>query len=141
MRRGNNAGQTGGQNPADGSARLRRGDLLLAGAAVAAALLLLAGRAVSRNDGTTAVVRIDGRETARYSLAEDGEFVISGLGGTNLLVIREGEASVTEADCPDRLCVRQRGIRHKGEMIVCLPHRVVIRIEGGEEPEVDGISR
>jgi len=48
---------------------------------------------------------------------------------------------VTDADCPDRLCVKQRAISKQGETIVCLPHRLIVKIEGGDAPDVDGVVR
>ena len=42
---------------------------------------------------------------------------------------KNGEAYVSEADCPDGICAAHRPISHVGETIVCLPHRVVIKVE------------
>jgi hypothetical protein len=47
---------------------------------------------------------------------------------------------MTAADCPDKLCVKQRSIAKEGETIVCLPHRVVVKISGGERPVIDGVT-
>ena len=81
---------------------------------------------------------MDGREVGRYPLDRDAEIAIPGYdGGLNLLVIRDGSAFVREADCPDKLCVRTGAIRYEGESIICLPHRVVVAVEGGEPGEVD----
>ena len=56
---------------------------------------------------------------------EDGENV-------NTLVIKDGEASMTEADCPDGICVAHRPIKNTGESIVCLPHKIVVEIQSEE---------
>jgi hypothetical protein len=85
---------------------------------------------LTRGSGEYAVVRIDGEQVARYSLAVDGEYPLNG--GTNLLVISDGEAYVKEADCPDKVCVRTGRISLSGERIVCLPNRVEIYVEGGD---------
>ena len=37
---------------------------------------------------------------------------------------------MTEADCPDKICVNTGKISKIGETIVCLPHRVVVEIQG-----------
>ena len=37
---------------------------------------------------------------------------------------------MTDADCPDKLCVKTGRISKTGETIVCLPHRVVVEIIG-----------
>lgn len=88
-----------------------------------------------------AVVSLDGVTVGKHDLGIDEVVILEGYeGGYNLLVISDGIASVTEAGCPDRFCVRQRDISKRGESIICLPHRLVIRIEQGEEGEIDAVT-
>ena len=84
-----------------------------------------------RQRGAAVVVEQNGRETARYALFEDRTVRIEGQGGCNLLIIRGGEAWLSEADCPNRLCVKTGKIRYAGQSIVCLPHKLAVRIVGG----------
>ena len=44
--------------------------------------------------------------------------------------VEPGAISVTEADCPDGICVRQGKLTTAGVPIVCMPHRLVIGIYG-----------
>ena len=113
---------------------------LVADLCVILALLLLAGGLalalrLGREAGGWAVVRVDGQETERHPLAVDGVFPLNG--GTNLLVIENGEAYLSEANCPDLLCVRQGKIRYNGQTITCLPNRLTVTVEGGESDGVD----
>ena len=39
-------------------------------------------------------------------------------------------AAVQEASCPDHLCIRQGKISREGEMIVCLPNRMIAEVKG-----------
>ncbi len=96
---------------------------------------------LTREEGAFVVVEVDGAETARHPLEEPLTEEISSPQGKNLLVIENGTAKVTEADCPDRLCVNQKAIRYQGESIICLPHRVTVRIEGGEAGGVDAVAQ
>ncbi|HOQ14581.1 MAG TPA: NusG domain II-containing protein [Bacillota bacterium] len=93
----------------------------------------------SRNAGAYAVVYIDGEEVARYPLDTNIEVTFSTYDGRsfNTLVIRDGKADVTDAGCPDRICVNMRSISFEGETITCLPNKLVVKIEGGESPGVD----
>lgn len=113
----------------------RKRDLLLAAALLALAgvlyLLLRPGAA-----GAWAVVTAEGREIARYPLREDRTVTI-GETDYNVLTISNGTAAVTEANCGDHTCIRTGKISREGETIVCLPHRVVVRIEGGAERPFD----
>lgn len=83
----------------------------------------------------------NGQEFGSYSLSEDQTVVIPcGEKNYNLLLISSGQVSVSDADCPDRLCVRQKAISRKGENIICLPHKLVIQIESKEESELDAVT-
>ena len=53
------------------------------------------------------------------------------------VVIGDGCATITDADCPDRLCVQRGRIDRSGQTVVCLPHGVVVTVRGGAESGVD----
>ena len=84
-----------------------------------------------RRGGAAVVVEQAGQETARYALSEDRTVKIEGEGGYNTLVIEGGEVYLREADCPTQLCVKTGRIRYAGQSIVCLPHKLAVRIIGG----------
>ena len=111
-------------------------DLLLVGVLLLAALLLFALTRGTREDGAAAVVTVDGVEVGRYPLSKSGTFPLNG--GTNILVVENGEAWVTEANCPDKICMAMGKISRNGEFIACLPNRLLIVVEGGEKSSVDG---
>ncbi|MDX9917990.1 MAG: NusG domain II-containing protein [Gudongella sp.] len=50
--------------------------------------------------------------------------------GYNLIELGDGKVRVIEADCPDKIDVKQGYISRIGETIVCLPNRMVIEIKG-----------
>ena len=81
-----------------------------------------------RGRGDVVVVRVSGEEYARLPLSEDAEFTIDGVGGTNLLVIKDGKAFISEASCPDHICVRT-GAASELKTIVCIPNEVTVSIE------------
>lgn len=113
----------------------KRNDIILIAAllllAVAGALLYMS----MRTDGDVAIVLSDGKEIARYPLDTDIETVITTEYGANKLVISGGKAYISEADCPDKICVEHREIFYNGDTIVCLPHKLVIKIEKGVNTE------
>lgn len=82
----------------------------------------------------------DGELMYQYSLFEEQTVTVSSPEGYNLLLIDGSEARVTDADCPDKLCVRQRAISRSGESIICLPHKLVIQIDSGKESELDAVT-
>ena len=47
---------------------------------------------------------------------------------------------MTDANCPDKYCVHQNPIHSAGEVIVCLPNKLVVEITG-KQSDVDLIVR
>ncbi len=122
---------------------MRKNDLILIIAiifiaVVAAGFIRVAQKGTPAEDAMVTVT-IDGEEYGNYPLSEDFETVIeTGDGSYNKLVIKDSYAEITEADCPDQICVNHFHIHCSGETIVCLPHRLVVEITGGQENEIDG---
>ena len=108
----------------------RVADILLICGLLVVALSVFLIIELTRGEGATVEVSVDGEIVATYSLSVDGEYSLNG--GTNLLVISGGEAYMIEADCPDGLCIGQGAVSREGQTIVCLPNRVMIRVVGAE---------
>ena len=87
------------------------------------------------NKGSHGFIRItvDGEEYGTYSLAKNQTIKIN---NTNVCEIKDGQARMISAECPDHLCMKQKAIDEKGGTIVCLPNKVVI--EGEKSTESDG---
>lgn len=92
--------------------------------------------------GEKVIVSYNGEVVNEYDLHGSGVYELVFPEGRNVLTISGGKASVTDADCPDQLCVHQKSISRRGEAIICLPHKLVITIEGGREnePELDAVT-
>ena len=120
--------------------RVRADVLLIAALLILAGGLFLAQR-LTRQNGASAVVYVNGERTAAYPLSEDTTVTLRAPnGGCNVLVISDGCARVSEASCPDGICVRAKPIRYEGETIVCLPNKTEIRVEGASCSDVDLVS-
>lgn len=107
---------------------------------VSAVLIWVLFRYMNGSEGDSVVVIQDGQETERYLLSEDNIYIISYGEEYNLLMISDGEAFITDADCPDGLCMKQRAIFRNGESIICLPHKLVIQVEAKEEGKLDAVT-
>lgn len=98
-------------------------------------VLALAGAVISwllPFDGElTAAIYIEGELMDRITL-EDGyyrELPIQTAYGRNLLILSEGMVWVEDSDCANGICVRQGAISRPGEVIVCAPHRLLVKVE------------
>ncbi len=87
------------------------------------------------HEASTVVIELDGKEYARYNLHEINEptfLEIDSEYGYNKIEIFSGGARVVDANCEDRLDVKAGDITHANEYIICLPHRLLVRLEGGD---------
>ena len=84
----------------------------------------------------TAVVYADGAEVDRVRLSTDTpmERVYACNGYTLHAAFRSDGVQVVQSDCPTQDCVHTGIITRGGQSIVCLPARIVIRLEGGAIP-------
>ncbi len=115
---------------------MKKNDIILIASIVVILLLVLGGLFLFRKEGAEVVVWIDGEEYARYELLKDREVELPGALGTSRLMIQDGYAWIEEAACPDQICVRTGKIRYNTDMpIVCLPGKIVVNIQGGEQDE------
>ena len=101
-------------------------------------LVLCAASAVfafrSGAEGDRVVVTVRGEIYGTYPLSEDREIVVVNGGHINKITIKDGLVQMSEASSHNQICVKQGVISRGGETIVCLPNRVVVRIEseGGD---------
>jgi hypothetical protein len=88
--------------------------------------------------GKVVIVRTPG-SSKEISLDTDGRYPVSGPLGTAYLVVEDGGAHLENSPCPLKICEATGTIDSSGEVIVCLPNRIVVKIPGPEV--VDAVSR
>ena len=109
-----------------------RSDLILVGTLLIIGLSVLLFYYVNRTEGSTVVVSVDGKKVAEYPLSVNGTYYLNN--GTNVLVIEDGYAYISEANCPGYQDCVEAGKKHfVGETITCLPNKVVVEIVGEGE--------
>ena len=121
---------------------LNKNDIILIGALFLSALLVFVGVLLFRTPGKKVLVSIDGVATVSFDLSQQKSYLIEGYnGGSNMLIIENGQAWVVDSTCPDHLCEKMGKISNVGESIICLPNRVTVEIIGDsdDEPEYDAI--
>lgn len=108
--------------------------IFILGILVLAGILWLAMSFFRRGSHQTIRITVDGEEYGTYSLSKDQVIRIN---DTNVCEIKDGKVRMTEANCPDQLCIHQRAIDENGGTIICLPNRIVIEGEKGSEVQYD----
>ena len=110
---------------------------LLAAAAASAAWLLFRGGSTG---SPIARISRDGvllEEIDLNQVEESYTLTFEDERGTNTVLVEPGRIRISEADCPDQVCVNQGFISDGTVPIVCLPHRLLVEIVGAEG-DLDG---
>ena len=105
-------------------------DIILLGTILCAAAICFCLINFTKQNGNIVVIYVNNAEYARLPLDEDAEFIIGGVNSsTNILIVKDGYVYMSEASCPDKICIGTGKISKENDMIVCLPNKVVAVIE------------
>jgi hypothetical protein len=88
-----------------------------------------------------AEVEASGKAAATLDLALDGASEFVGPLGVTRLEVRGGRVRVLSSPCPRQSCRHGGWIGAAGEMLVCLPNEVVVRLPGTLPGTPDAVSR
>lgn len=124
---------------------MKKADFIVIGTvALVVAVLLFFLYGMNSGSGDLLIVEVDGKKTLEsISLSDNTELKIeTDGGGVNVLTVRDGEAVISSANCPDGICAGHKPISKPGESIICLPHKVVVSVvsEDGNEAEIDAVA-
>ena len=124
---------------------MKKKDIIIIASALLVALALYAVSQLTL--GTAAaqvVVTVGGEEVLRRPLAVSDTYEIAQENGdVNVICVENGVVFMQEANCRDGLCIRQGKMKNAAKTIVCLPHELVVRLEGepiqslAEEDDLD----
>ncbi len=104
---------------------------VLLAAAVAGVVIFAVMMNIPRKNPTAEIYQ-NGILIKRAPLSVDAEFTVECESGKNVVKIENGTVSVTFADCPDKVCVNRGRVSGGAVPIVCLPHKLEIRVVDGE---------
>ena len=120
---------------------IKRNDIILIGVVILLSLGVLVFLNLTKQEGSELVVTMDGNIYKTFQLNQNTTFTIEGENGTyNTFKIKDGYVDMTDASCPDKICVHHKSIHYNHETIVCLPNKVVLEVHSGEESNVDMIA-
>ena len=116
--------------------------ILIIAAFTLAAVTASAWILLARNGSGVAEIVQDGkviREIDLNAVIEPYTFEIVSEKGRNTVEVEPGRIRIVSADCRDHYCVNQGWLRDGITPIVCLPHRLVIRMK--TPPDIDAVAR
>ena len=116
---------------------MKKNDWILAAAIFFVAVLTIGLQLLKTTDEYSEVeIQVNGELYGRYRLEQDQEIDVN---DKNKVLIKDRKVRMEDADCPDQICVRHKAISRNGENIICLPYKIVVSIEEGEDTDVDAV--
>lgn len=85
-----------------------------------------------------AVIEVDGKLFAQYNMSTLTEPKCVDINGHNTLEITKDYAKSIYADCDDKLDIKQGKITSPGQIIICMPNKMTVRITG--KSELDAVA-
>ena len=85
---------------------------------------------IPRSAGKKVIVIVDKGKEYIYPLNVDRIVEFKGNIGMVKVEIKDKRAKVIESSCPLKICMKTGWIENKGEQIICVPNRMIIRIDG-----------
>lgn len=98
----------------------------------------------SEKENVYVQVTVDGKVYETYQTDKDAVYKVETDNGYNVIEVKSGKVSVTDASCPDKICVHENVISSGGQSIICLPNKVVVSVIEKKEKndkEIDGVVK
>lgn len=110
--------------------RITKKELVFWSIIILIAILCWIGMQWVKQRGDIVVVSVEDCIVQILPLSYDETIRVEGDNGNWVeLQITDGKADVTQASCPDQICVNHYAISEEGEPIVCLPAKIVIQVK------------
>lgn len=115
----------------EGSMTKRDRTLIFAVMAVAAITAAYFGFLRLSGAPVTAVITTERGEAARESLSGPHRTItVTGPVGKSIIEFQDSRVHMLWSDCPDKICMKMGWIAEAGQVVVCMPNKVVISIRG-----------
>jgi hypothetical protein len=124
---------------------LKKGDIIIAAVSILVAVGSFAAVSLYKSAGNNlqriAVIKQNDQIIRRINLETfEGSEEINVSGDYDeVILVENGRIRFKKADCPDKVCVKTGWLEQNGDIAVCLPNRVMIKIEG-EPADVDIVT-
>lgn len=127
---------------------MKKGDKIVGIILLVVVILTFGATAIYKNSikgsENIAVIKRDGKVLRTIDLnkvVKPEEFTLkTDNGHYNTIAVKHNSIRVKDADCPNKLCVKSGWISNPGEIIVCLPFKLIINIEAASNKDIDGAT-
>ena len=91
-------------------------------------------------EGRLYIIEMNGESIYRLPLSSDTLITLETKTGNISIQTKDGRVRVSESSCPQKICIKTGWVKRPGEVIICIPNRTVVRIEGKKRNTVDAIT-
>lgn len=112
---------------------LTKGDIILVISIFILSFLSLLVVSNFKTKGNTVIIEADNHYSKKFKLSENRDVTVKGPVGITVISIKNNRVRVTHSDCKGQICVNTGAINKTGEIIVCAPNKIVVRIAGKKE--------
>lgn len=92
---------------------------------------------IKQEEGKYAFVYYNNKLNLKIDLNKNNEYDVKGYNGNIHIIVKDGYLKVTDEISPYHLCQNKK-IHNLGESIICLPNKVIIKIEDSELDAIVG---
>ncbi len=95
------------------------------------------------NVGITAIIKKNDKIIRKIDLTSLDKKEVINISGLHkaTIVAEKNRICFLESDCPDKVCVKTGWLSHPGEIAVCLPNKIIIKLEQDKNQNVDGVVK
>ena len=85
---------------------------------------------------SNAIVYYEDKEILKIDLSKDKIYTVKGYNGDVRIKVKKKKIKVLKEDSPLHLCSKQGYISKSYESIICLPNKIVIKLENNSDIDV-----
>lgn len=118
---------------------MNKNDIKLVAILLLISIIILVIFNLNKINGNIAKVYYENELILTIDLNNNNEYIVNGYNGEVKIKVLNKKLKVVEENSPLHICSKQGYISSSNENIVCLPNKIVIRIEA--EDKLDTIAR
>ncbi|MEG0250200.1 MAG: NusG domain II-containing protein [Peptostreptococcus sp.] len=117
---------------------MKKKDVILIGVILLAILVsIFANKVINSGDSDRIEIYVKNKLYKEYPIDADEKITIENGNEKNVIYIHDKGVEMLEANCPDEVCIKAGFINKAGQSIVCLPHKINIKIVTDDKTKKD----
>lgn len=114
-------------------------DILIIAVIVLAIVLSFVIKSFSK-ENLVAEIYFDGKVVDKINLsAKEEKEIITGQNNKTVIIAKDGEIYFSSSCCEDEICVKSGKLNKNGDFASCLPEKVVVKVVGEKDENIDAI--